>query len=111
VADGGHGFFEKLQAFSTQLLAERRYSGEISAGARQTGDQTGCDRVAGRYHHNGNCVGRAHSGHGTYSSPGEDNVDFHADKFPRKVGQPVGLSIGEAIFERDVFVFHPAMLS
>src|SRR6266581_4175822 len=69
---------------------------------RQTGDESGTDRIDTVGHDNRDGRGRLHGRNRIWICPGDDLVHAEPDQFRGKRGQPFHLAVGEAVLDDDI---------
>ena len=76
--------------------------GDVPAGARQTGDKPGTDRIDTAGHDDRDGRGRLHGRNRDRIASGNDDVHAEPDQVCGKRGQPFHLAVGEAVLDDDI---------
>jgi hypothetical protein len=91
-------FVQQLKPLSVYLVARiHAKPGDVPAGARQTGDKPGTDRIDTAGHDDRDGRGRLHGRNRVRIVSGNDDVHAEPDQLCSKRGQPFYLVIGKSV--------------
>jgi hypothetical protein len=106
--DARHRLAQQLDPFRDQFAGQGAQASDVSARARQPGDDTGHQRIAARGHHDGNrcggILGRHHGGRPAR----HDQIDVETSQLGRELRKALGAAIGRAIVDDEVLALDVA---
>jgi hypothetical protein len=96
-----HGFLEQLQELADKVGKSDRKPRDVTARPRQASDEALFYRITNRSEDDGDRRRRPLGGYGgECASSGQDDMDLEHNQFGRECGEPLGVTLRPAIFDR-----------